>query len=139
DDVGATSEVVVDELLEEHTATLATAAAISPEVRIASTALVVLAALIAPAAAWAHASLVRTAPGDGAVLGRSPAVVRVVFDDVVRAGPGIAAVKNGGVSILGGRARVERSRTLLIPLRPHLAHGDYSVRWSIVSDDGHLE
>jgi putative copper export protein len=29
--------------------------------------------------------------------------------------------------------------TLTIPLRAHLANGDYSVRWSIVSDDGHLE
>ena len=98
-----------------------------------------LAALLAPPAAWAHASLVRTEPANGAVLARSPAQVRVVFDDVVRAGPGIAAVRNGGASILAGDARIEGGRTLVVPMRRGLANGDYSVRWSIVSDDGHLE
>jgi copper transport protein len=109
-------------------------------VRLHRTALLVgIAALLAPASAWAHASLVRTDPANGAVLARSPSVVRVVFDDVVRAGPGIAAIRNGGVSILRGTARVEGRRTLVVPLRRGLQDGDYSVRWSIVSDDGHLE
>jgi copper transport protein len=109
-------------------------------VRIHRTALLVaLAVLLAPASAWAHASLVRTDPGNGAVLARSPAVVRVVFDDVVRAGPGIAAIRNGGSSILRGKARVVGRRTLAVPISKGLPNGDYSVRWSIVSDDGHLE
>ena len=99
----------------------------------------VLVALALPAAAGAHASLVRTEPLDGAVLRASPAAVRVVFDDVVRRGPGIEVIRNGGGSVLAGAARVEGGRTLVVPLRPHLADGDYSVRWSIVSDDGHLE
>ncbi|MCW2976297.1 MAG: hypothetical protein JWM06_1578 [Actinomycetia bacterium] len=81
----------------------------------------------------------RTAPANGAVLARSPAVVRVVFDDVVRVGPGIAAIRNGGASVLRGSARVEGRRTLVVPIRRDLQNGDYSVRWSIVSDDGHLE
>lgn len=122
-----------------HT-TLATSAAISPEVRLRPSALVVaLAALLAPPAAWAHAGLVRTEPANGAVLARSPAQVRVTFDDAVRAGPGIAAVRNGGASILSGRPHVESGRTLVVPIRPGLADGDYSVRWSVVSNDGHLE
>jgi methionine-rich copper-binding protein CopC/putative copper export protein len=99
---------------------------------------VALAALALPAAAAAHANLVRTDPAPGAVLARAPRVVRVVFDDVVRVGPGVAAIRNGGGSVLGGAPRATGS-TLLIPLRPHLPDGDYSVRWSIVSDDGHLE
>ena len=140
DDVRPTAEVVVDELREEHRTKLATAAAIYSEVRIARTALVaILAALLAPAAAWAHASLVRTAPANGAVLAHSPAVVRVTFDDTVRPGPGIAAIRNGGASVLAGHARVTGGTTLVVPLRRGLADGDYSVRWSIVSDDGHLE
>ena len=98
-----------------------------------------LAALLAPASALAHASLVQTDPANGAVLARSPAVVRVVFDDVVRVGPGVAAIRNGGPSILRGKAYVVHSRTLVVPLRKGLANGDYSVRWSIISDDGHLE
>jgi copper transport protein len=95
-------------------------------------------ALALPASASAHASLVRTEPVAGAVLPRAPRAVLVVFDDVVRVGPGVAAVRNGGGSVLGGPPRAQ-GRTLLVPLRPHLADGDYSVRWSIVSDDGHLE
>ncbi len=120
--------------------TLATATAISPGVRLSGTAhAAALAVLLAPAPAWAHASLVRTEPANGAVLARLPAQVRVVFDDVVRPGPGIAAIRNGGASILAGRARVAGTRTLLVPLLQGLGDGDYSVRWSIVSDDGHLE
>jgi copper transport protein len=114
----------------------------NPEVRRCSliAAAAVLGALVAPAVAWGHATLVRTEPGNGAVLARPPALVRVVFDDVVRVGPGIAAIRNkGGASILAGKARVEGGRTLLVPLRRGLANGDYSVRWSIISDDGHLE
>ena len=98
-----------------------------------------LLALALPAAAAAHASLVRTQPLDGSVLRASPADVRIVFDDVVRRGPGIEAIRNGGASVLAGTARVVGGRTLVVPLRPHLPNGDYSVRWAIVSDDGHLE
>jgi copper transport protein len=99
---------------------------------------VALVALALPAAAAAHANLVRTDPASGAVLVRSPLVVRVVFDDVVRVGPGIEAIRNGDGSVIGGPPRAAGS-TLLIPLRAHLPNGDYSVRWSIISDDGHLE
>jgi copper transport protein len=98
----------------------------------------VLLALALPAAAAAHANVVRTDPASGAVLARAPSVVRVVFDDDVRVGPGIEAVRNGGNSVLGGAAQAS-GVTLTIPLRAHLPAGDYSVRWSIVSDDGHLE
>jgi putative copper export protein len=63
----------------------------------------------------------------------------VVFDDVVRPGPGIAAIRNGGASVLVGRAHMLGTRMLVVPLRRGLADGDYSVRWSVVSDDGHLE
>ena len=96
-------------------------------------------ALLLPATGWAHASLVRARPADGAVLARPPTDVRVLFDDAVHVGPGIAAIRNGGGSVLAGRARVEDGRTLVVPLRRGLADGDYSVRWSIVSNDGHLE
>ena len=41
--------------------------------------------------------------------------------------------------MLGGAPSGERRKTLTIPLRAHLPDGDYSVRWSIISDDGHLE
>lgn len=99
----------------------------------------ILAALLLPAAAWGHATMIRTMPASGAVLLHSPAAVRVVFDDVVERGPGIQAVRNGGGSILDGSPRIVGERTLVLPLRAGLAKGAYTVRWAIVSDDGHLE
>jgi copper transport protein len=98
-----------------------------------------LAGLVLPAAAWGHATLIRTVPANGAVLAHSPATVRIVFDDVVQRGPGIEAVRNGGASVLDGKPRIAGGRTLVLPLRRGLAKGDYTVRWAIVSDDGHLE
>jgi copper transport protein len=99
----------------------------------------VLVALAAPGSAFAHATLVRTVPASGAVLARAPIELRVVFDDVIRVGSGIEAIRNSGSSILAGRPRVEAVRTLVVRLHRGLRDGAYSVRWSIVSDDGHRE
>ena len=95
-------------------------------------------ALAATQPAWAHATFVRSTPAPGEVLQRAPHEVRVEFDDGVRTGPRNAAVENGGGSILRGRPRVVGGTTLVLPLR-RIGDGDYSVRWSIVSDDGHEE
>jgi copper transport protein len=102
-------------------------------------AIAILLALAVPSAAWAHATLVRTDPANGSVLERPPAAVRVVFDDTVHVGPGVEAIRNGGGSVLVGRPHVEGGRTLVVPVRRGLANGAYSFRWSIISDDGHLE
>jgi copper transport protein len=100
---------------------------------------VLLLALAAPGSAFAHTTLLRTAPANGSVLARAPLELRVVFDDVVRSGPDTEAIRNAGGSILAGRPHVEAGRTLVVPLRRGLRDGAYSVRWSIVSDDGHRE
>jgi copper transport protein len=137
DDVRGTTEIIVDELAEKHGPKLPLPTAMSPELKRALPAVVLL-ALALPAAASAHANLVRTDPPSGAVLAGPPAGVKVVFDDVVRVGPGIEAIRNGGGSVLGASPSATAD-TLTIPLRRHLPDGDYSVRWSIISDDGHLE
>jgi copper transport protein len=89
-----------------------------------------------PSSASAHASFVRSAPPDGAVLEKAPAAVRVIFDDEVRIASGIKAIRNGDGSVLAGKPRVD-GRTLVIPLRPSLPDGDYTVLWRALSDDGH--
>jgi copper transport protein len=97
-----------------------------------------LCSLALPGSAWAHATLVKVTPENGAVLSSPPTAVRLVFDDRVRAGSGIKAVRNdGGTSELDGKARVVGGRTLVVPLRSGLADGDYTVLWRVVSDDGH--
>jgi copper transport protein len=95
------------------------------------------AALVAPASALAHAQLVRSVPADRAVLASAPREVRFFFDDVVRAGSGIRAVRNGDGSVLGGKPRVVGGRMLVIPLQANLRDGDYTVLWRVISDDGH--
>jgi copper transport protein len=98
-----------------------------------------LMALIAPASAAAHATLLSTSPASGAVVDRSPQSVRVQFDDTIRIAPGNAAVSNeSNATVLNGAPRTA-GHTLVLPLRSGLANGAYSVRWSIVSDDGHRE
>ena len=101
------------------------------------TAIVVAAALAAPAAAFAHATPVGTNPPDRAALSRTPARVVVRFDDAVRVAPGNAAVRNGDGSVLARKATAH-GRTLMLPLRSGLGRGNYSVRWSAVSEDGHV-
>ncbi len=104
-------------------------------------ALVLLAvvALAAPAAAAAHARLVRTVPADGSRRAQAPRAVEVEFDDTVRAARGNAAVANDtGRSVLAGPAQA-RGRSLTLPLEHGLAAGAYTVRWSVVSEDGHEE
>jgi copper transport protein len=108
-------------------------------VRLAVAALAIVAALAVPTAASAHATLVRTTPPNGAVLATAPRAVTVEFDDVVRLAGGTEAVANATrASVLAGRPTVH-GRVVTIPLRANLGDGDYSVRWSIVSDDGHHE
>ena len=99
---------------------------------------VALVALVFPAAASAHAVLLRTVPADRAVSPTPPRQVLVVFDGPVHVGPGNAVVRDGGGSVLAGSPSTH-GKTLVLPLRASLGDGDYSVRWSIISDDGHLE
>jgi copper transport protein len=105
--------------------------------RIRALLLVVLCALVLPSAAWAHASFVRSVPADGAVLQAAPVTVRVIFDGEIRTASGIKAIRNGGGSVLAGESRVADGRVIVVPLRPGLEEGDYTVLWRAVSDDGH--
>jgi copper transport protein len=114
------------------------AALLSPDVR-RTVVVFAVAALIAPAGAAAHATLIGTSPANGAVLDRGPQTVRVEFDDRVRVAAGNAVVTNStNASVLAGQPRAS-GHVLLIPLRSGLADGVYSVRWSVASQDGHRE
>ena len=96
-----------------------------------------LCSLVFPGSAWAHATLERVTPENGAVLSKPPKAVRLVFDDTVRAGGGIKAIRNDGGSVLDGKTHVVGGRSLVVPLRSGLPDGDYTVLWRVVSDDGH--
>jgi copper transport protein len=98
---------------------------------------VVAAALLLPATALAHARLLSTDPAAGAVLATGPTEVTVTFDDAVRVAPGNQVVRNGGGSVLAAKPTT-KGKTLVLPLQAGIGEGDYSVRWSAVSDDGHV-
>src|SRR4051794_3952634 len=101
---------------------------------------VALAALLLPAAAGAHAFLVRTSPAAGGSVGSAPREVRLVFSAPVRpAAP--TGVYFAGKSVVAGKPYVPKGapNEIVIPLRAELSHGPYAVRWSEVDiDDGHL-
>lgn len=107
-------------------------------VRVWPIAVAVGVALAVPAAANAHATLLRSAPASGAALSVAPREARFVFDDAVRAASGIKAVRSDGTSVIGGKGRVVDGKTLVVPLR-RLSAGDYTVLWRVISDDGHTE
>jgi copper transport protein len=79
-------------------------------------------------------------PADGAVLATPPRDVKLLFDDEIRPAGGDRVVDARGRSVLVGEAHVlpGNDRVLVLSLRPGLSRGAYTVRWRVVSDDGHL-
>jgi copper transport protein len=99
---------------------------------------VALLALALPAAASAHATLTKTAPAYGTRIERSPAVVRLYFDQTVDVLPNAIRVYSAKGRLLSGRARASTNgRTVAVPVS-HLPRGGYTVRWRAVSADGHV-
>src|SRR5256885_4959611 len=112
-----------DETLTRWTRTLAAAAALS-------------AAAATAAPAWGHARVVATTPGESAVLGSPPSQVTIRFDDTVRVLSGTVVIGNADKrSVVAGKPR-SSGRVVTIPLRK-LHDGDYTVRWQVLSNDGH--
>jgi copper transport protein len=103
------------------------------------TALVAAAALATPAAAWAHAALLKTVPAASAEVDTPPRVVKLVYDEAVEPRFAVVSVTDAaGHQQLDGTVR--RSPTdpyeLDVPLR-RSAEGWYLVFWRVISADGH--
>src|SRR5207244_8290761 len=112
-----------DETLTRWTRTLAAAAAL-------------LAAAAAAAPAWGHARVVTTTPSESAVLASPPSRVTIRFDDTVRVLSETVVIGNAAKrSVVAGKPH-SKGRVLTIPLRK-LHDGDYTVRWRVLSNDGH--
>ena len=99
-----------------------------------------LVALVAPAQAFAHATLEHTSPGFRQRLERSPEQIRLEFDQGVKAFPSSIQVfdANGhvfsGAAASGGRA----DTVVDAPVPGQLRTGFYTVRWHAMSADGHV-
>jgi putative copper export protein len=74
------------------------------------------------------------------VLASAPADVKLLFDGEIRPAGGDRVIDARGRSVLAGPAHRQagNGHVLVLPLRPGLSRGAYTVRWRVVSDDGHL-
>jgi copper transport protein len=99
---------------------------------------VVVAALVLPTGAFAHASLVRVSPSFKERLAASPREVILRFDQNVNALPGsVAVLAPDGKNLVTSVRAVPAKRAIVAHL-PVLPRGPYTVRWHAMSNDGHV-
>ena len=91
-------------------------------------------ALVVPAAAWAHATLKAESPGFQQELRAGPRAVRLEFDQIVDL-PVIRVLDVHGADHAG--AAVVRGRIVTAGVGT-LPKGAYTVRWHVLSSDGHV-
>jgi copper transport protein len=96
------------------------------------------AALALPAGAAAHATLEKTSPHYGARVAASPGVVGLRFDQSVKALPNAITVFTAKGKVVSGSVRPSSDlRSVNVPVH-RLGRGAYTVRWRVVSADGHV-
>jgi copper transport protein len=96
--------------------------------------------LALPAAASAHAYLIKTVPAASGVLARPPPSVQLTYDEAVEPKFAIISVTNtqGQQQTTGPVKRSPANPdTLVVPLRPRLPEGWYLIYWRAISVDGH--
>ncbi len=97
------------------------------------------ATLALPAAAWAHAGLVRTEPSASKTVNSSPARVLLGYTEPIEARFAIVSVTDSsGTQVTSGppRSAPGSPQTLVTPLR-RVPEGWYLVFWRVISADGH--
>jgi copper transport protein len=96
-------------------------------------------ALALPAAAWAHAALLRTVPEASRTINRAPPEVGLTYSEPVAPRFAIVSVTDAaGRQVTSGQpaAAPGAPQTLVTPLR-RVPEGWYLVFWRVISADGH--
>ncbi len=96
-------------------------------------------ALAAPAAAWAHAYLIRTSPAASATLNRPPTQLAMTYNEAVEPRFMIVSVTDAaGHQETSGRPfrSPSNANTIVTPLK-RVPEGWYLVFWRAISADGH--
>ena len=97
-----------------------------------------VAALAFPAAASAHATLQSAQPGFRERVAKAPRTVTLRFDQSVKVLPNAVRVRSAQGRLVSGPARTTaHGRIVAAPLRA-LPRGAYTVRWTALSEDGHV-
>jgi methionine-rich copper-binding protein CopC len=90
-------------------------------------------------AALAHAALVKSEPARRAELSKAPGQVRLWFNEKIE--PAYATInvfRQGGVPVVHSTARVDKDDAKLLVLDlPQLDAGAYTVKYRVLSVDGH--
>jgi methionine-rich copper-binding protein CopC len=96
--------------------------------------------LMWPGLAWPHAFLVRSRPGARAAVVRAPERVQLWFNERLEPAYSRVSVWNGATQrVDAGDARVTESEpTELSVSVPALPAGSYTVRYRVLSVDGHV-
>lgn len=96
-------------------------------------------ALLVPAAASAHAYLIKTVPTASVILSTAPRSVQLTFDEAVEPRFAIISVTDvrANQKVTGPVSRSPSDPdTLVVPIR-HIGQGWYLVYWRAISVDGH--
>jgi copper transport protein len=97
-----------------------------------------LLALAFPATALAHAALTQATPEVQQRVERAPRAVRLEFDQVVTVVPGSIQVRTAGGRLVSKRERGALGGHVALAPLERLRSGAYTVRWHVVSSDGHV-
>jgi copper transport protein len=100
--------------------------------------LVVLASLVLPASAFAHASLIHNSPTFRERLARSPRSIVLRFDQTVVALPNSIVVLTRDGKNVAAPARAVPAERAVVARLSRLSRGPYTVRWQAMSNDGHV-
>lgn len=104
--------------------------------------LALLITLALPALAVGHAVPVEITPRGAEILDASPERVRITFSEEIQLlnSRDADVLDQNGQSALGGPAFVDPSdvRVLILPLRPDLLDGTYTVGWRVMGQDTHV-
>jgi copper transport protein len=95
--------------------------------------LALLLALAQAPPAFAHASLVRAEPADGAVLAQPPPTLRLTFNEPVS--PLVIRLIAPSGEVITPEIAAENNTVTLTP--PRLGQGSYVLSWRVISADGH--
>jgi methionine-rich copper-binding protein CopC len=98
------------------------------------------ATVLAPASAPAHSLLVRSEPGRGVGLTRAPERVRLWFSERIEpAYAKLSVWSESGTQVDAADAAVDSNDPVLLSVStPDLGPGRYTVRYRVLSVDGHV-
>ena len=94
-----------------------------------------LISLVHASDAWAHASLVKSEPADGAVLAAPPSALTLTFNEPVS--PLVMRLVGPTGVTFAPRSVVAENTTITIAGLPDLSSGTHVLSWRVISADGH--